>query len=146
MRLIRAHLFGPLLGVASLLAFAALASAQELGGGAATEIPWWRVVGSLVACLIVAALAAIALKAGLAGGMTLSPSSKAGGRWTPRTLFQRPDRRIKTIESARLSTNLEVCLFVVDDDEFLVAATPGGPLLLRQRPAPQKQDQAGDAI
>lgn len=120
------------------------ALAQTLGTGEGLGLPWWRVAGSLIACLIVAALAAIAMKLSLQrNGVTNAKSAK--GRSTLfdfRAVLSASPRRVKVIEAVRVSQSLEVCLFTADQTEYLVAATAGGAVLLRSGPVADGQGQS----
>lgn len=92
---------------------------------------WWRVLGALAICVLVALLAAFALKALTTGGLRLPRA----GSWRSTLRFHPRERRLRPIESVRLSPNLEVCLFQCDGREYLMAATASGVLLLREEEA-----------
>ena len=102
----------------------ATALAQTLGKGGGTELPWWRVVGALLFCLLLAAGAAVALKL------------RTGGRVQLFTALGGDDRRLRLVESIRLSHQVDICVFRFDQREFVVAATPQGALVLASGDAP----------
>ena len=104
--------------------FAGVASpalAQTLGQGQGVEIPWWRVLGALVFCLGLALVAAVLIKRRLGGGPAL---------------FSAAPRRIKLVESLRLSHQIDLCVIHYDDQELLVAAGANGAALLSTKPKP----------
>jgi hypothetical protein len=93
----------------------ALASAQTLGQGPETVMPWWRVAAALALCLALAVGAAFALRYRMRGAMpSLTPAK----------------RRLKLVESLRLSHQVDVCLLSCEDRQFLIAATPHGAVLI----------------
>lgn len=111
----RARAFAFTLGISSLLTVDG-AFAQRLGQASDnTDVAWWRVIGALVLCLLLAAGAAFALRYRLRGSVRL-PSAQG--------------RRLRLVESLRLSHNVDVCLLECDSEHFLVAATPQGAVLL----------------
>jgi hypothetical protein len=98
------------------------ALAQTLGQGQGVEIPWWRVVGALVFCLGLALAAAVLLKRRLGGGPAL---------------FSPAARRVKLVETLRLSHQIDLCVIHYDDQELLVAAGANGAALLSTKPKPE---------
>ena len=92
------------------------ALAQQLGqGGAGTEIAWWRLIGAFLICVALAVAGALALKSRMRGGL---PKFGVG------------KRRLQLIDTLRLSHQVDVCLFALDDRDFLIAATPQGAVVL----------------
>jgi hypothetical protein len=114
--------------LATLMAQAALA--QTLGQAVSPAVPWWRVVGALVVCLGLAAGGAFALRSrlGLVAGLRLP-------------LAGADQRRLRLVETVRLSHQIDVCLLRFDERDLLVAATPHGAVLLsdRDQPAPAQK-------
>jgi flagellar biogenesis protein FliO len=112
----------PACAAAAVAAWAAPLSAQTLGQGGGAEVPLWRVVGALIFCLALAAGAAFALRARLRGSL---PSVKSAGR------------RLRLVESLRLSHQVDLCLVEIDGREVVVAATPHGANLLERSGSPR---------
>jgi flagellar biogenesis protein FliO len=101
--------------VAAVLLTGTPALAQRLGQGTGAEVPVWRVLGALAFCLALAVAAAILLKRRLGG-----PGRVAlGGA-----------RRLRLVESLRLSHQIDLCVVSCDGAEFLLAATPHGATLI----------------
>lgn len=122
-----------------LMAAPGSAMAQQLGQGEAVGPSAWRVVIATVLCLLLAALAALALRARMQGGAT-----PITGPWLRRlpALLNAP-RRLRRLESIRVGQQVEVCLFECGDRSYLIAATSGAVTLLKEEvitPPP-----AGDA-
>lgn len=90
----------------------------------AIDIGWdvslWRVMGALIFCLLLAAAGAFALRSRVA---SIVPFAAKG-------------RRLRLIESLRLSHQTDLCLIVVDGRELVIAATPRGATLLLDRGEP----------
>jgi hypothetical protein len=131
-----------LASVAVLALTAAPALAQTLGQGSAPAISWWRIAAALVLCLLLAVAAAVALHLRMSGRL---PSLKGAKLTLPALggtplgkLFNAPtDRRLKSIETIRVSPYADVCLFTCDGRTYLVAATPQGVTVIeRTGPAP----------
>ncbi|MBD8679357.1 hypothetical protein [Sphingomonas sp. CFBP 13720] len=95
------------------------AAPVRLGGGAAFDVSSTRIVGALLLCLMLAALAAVLLKR---GGGRLVPTGRAG-------------RRIAVVESRRVSAHADLCLLRCDDREYLVLSSAAGQQVLRSEPA-----------
>jgi flagellar biogenesis protein FliO len=102
-------------GVFGYLLTPGLALAQTLGAGGGADVPLWRVVGALILCLALAIGGAFALRIKLRGAL---PGLGTAGR------------RLRLVESIRLTQQVDVCLLSCDDKEFLIAATPHGALLI----------------
>lgn len=110
-------------GIALLAA--APACAQTLGQGAGPEISWLRVVGALLFCLALAVGAAFALRYRFRGAVRLAPG-------TP--------RRLRLVETMRLSHQSDICLLAVDGQEFLFASTPQGGCFQPLQPPPAQEE------
>ena len=108
-------LAGALIGLAA----PGSALAQQLGGAQSpAELPWLRVIGALALCLGLAVAAAFALRSRLKGQ---APAATGAGR------------RLRLVETTRLSHQIDVCVLESDDLELVVAASPQGPVLLSRR-------------
>jgi flagellar biogenesis protein FliO len=108
--------------------------AQKLGQGGGDEISIWRVLGSLVVCLGLAIGAAYALRTRFRGGVP--------------PVFGAQERRLKLVETVRLSHQADVCLMRCDEGDFIVASTPQGLIVISKpgetvKPGPQPQPQSG---
>lgn len=90
-------------------AMPAVAMAQRLGGAADTPISWWRVIAAFVICVLLALGAAFALRLRLKG--SLSPST---------------ERRIRLVDSLRLTHQIDVCLVEVEGKSYIFGAGPSG--------------------
>lgn len=108
---------------------AAVAASQTLGGGGGAEVPVWRVLGALVICLTLAVAAAVALRARL-GAIGVAPPPVWGGRLGGRETSGVRERRLRVLESVRLSHQVDVCLMTCDEREFIVATSPEGAFLI----------------
>ena len=117
----------PLACATALGCAAGPAVAQTLGQGQGVEIPWWRVIGALVFCLGLALAAAVLLKRRLGGGPPL---------------FSTSARRVKLVETLRLSHQIDLCVVHYDDQELLVAAGAHGAALLSTKPKPDAPSEA----
>ncbi len=99
------------------------ACAQTLGQGGDDGISSWRVALVTLLCLALAVFAAFALKARLGGG------------WLPAFFaVARPDRRMRLVETLRLSHQIDLCIVACDGREILVAASARGATLLQTLP------------
>lgn len=116
------------------LASPALASAGRLGGGGSLNISLTRIVLALLLCVMIAGLAALALK-------------RSGGR-IDLTMFRRmfaslpSQRRIEVIETRRVSQYADVCLLRCDGREYLLLCAQHQQTVLREgpvEPAPETQ-------
>lgn len=109
------------------------ALAQSLAQGAATPIAWWRIFAALLLCLLLAVAAAVALhfratgrlpSLNLKNARITLPAARGGAL---QQLFGAPaERRLKAVETIRVSPFADVCLFVCDGKTYLIAATPQG--------------------
>jgi hypothetical protein len=98
-----------------LWAEAGAAVAGRIGLAPDDDVPPWRVVGALLLCLALAGAGAFILRRRLGGGIA--------------TISSRV-RRVRLVETVRLSHQTDVCLLKVDDEDFLVAASASGTVLL----------------
>lgn len=104
--------------------------AGHLGGGG-VDIPVGRILISLVACLMIAALAILLLR-------------QKGGKDFRLTLGRLSARRgaIDVIEARRLSLHGDVCLVRHDGREYLLLVQAGDSRVLRERDVPASADGA----
>ena len=93
--------------------------AQRLGQGTGSDVPVLRVIGALALCLGLAVIGAYLLKRRLGGPIVRMPGSA---------------RRLKLVESLRLSHQIDLCIVECDRGEFIVAATPHGATLINAGP------------
>ena len=119
-------------------------SAQTLGAAAETGPPWWRVLGALVLCLCLATGAAYALRTrlGARAGSGVGRLPPLAGLVARLGLAPVPARRLKLIETLKVSPHLEVCLLAWDDQELAVGATPQGGFLIASRPRAPDEETA----
>ena len=107
---------------AGIMAFTqGAAVAQTLGQAPTTHLAWWRVAGSFGLCILLAVGGALALRARLG---------------LPMKGLGHPQRRLRLLETIRLSHQIDLCLVACDGREFMVAATPHGATLLGAAPLP----------
>lgn len=116
---------------------AAFAQPGRLGGGGALNLSLTRIVMSLILCLMLAALAAFALK-------------RSGGRIDVKRLRGMiatlpAQRRIEVIETRRASQYADVCLIRCDGREYLVLSSQEQQLVLRETECPVPVPQGGGA-
>lgn len=114
------------------------AMAEPLAHGTAPQISIWRIAAALLLCLLLALAAALALKArmsgrlpGLAAGKL--PALKLNASPLARFLKSPAPRRLRAVETIRISPYADICLFRCDGKIFLVAATPQGVTVLETR-------------
>ena len=105
-------------------------AAARLGGGG-VDIPVGRILISLIACLMIAALAILFLR-------------QKGGKDLRLTLGRLAPRRgeIDVVEVRRLSLHGDVCLFRHDGREYLVLVQAGDSRVLRERDLPPEDTAA----
>lgn len=100
--------------------------AQTLGKGTDDGISIGRVAAALIFCLILAAAAALLLRA-----RGYSPSFSLGAT---------KSRRLKILETVRLSPQISLSIVEIDDQELLVGASPNGLHILdRTKPIKTKK-------
>jgi flagellar biogenesis protein FliO len=113
------------------------ASAQAATVGAAAPgaaegaLFWLRWAAALGLCLLLAWAGAYALKARQSGSAV--PLRFVRPRWMNPLAAAGP-RRLRRVESLRISPQLEVTLLECDDRELLLATTPQGAMLLKEGP------------
>ena len=118
-----------------LSAVPASAQAGKLGGGGTLDISLTRIVMALLLCLMLAALAALALK-------------RSGGRvdlTQMRRLFTAlpAERRIDVVETRRVSQHADVCLLRCDGREYLILCAQQQQTVLRESACPAALEDAG---
>ena len=86
-----------------------------LGQASEVAVPWGRVFGALVICLGLAVGAAFALKYRMGGTLPSMASSK---------------RKLRLVESLRLSHQVDICLVACEERRFLIAASPHGAVVI----------------
>jgi hypothetical protein len=118
------------------------ASAQTLGLQPEPAMPWWRVIGALIICLLLALGAAIALRSRLAPGGTLPLGLRLPRFTVLEGLAGRAPKRLQLVETLRLSHQIDVCLLECDGASMIIAATPQGAIVVR---APAPADLQADA-
>ena len=123
-----------MLGPLVWLALAPQAFAGQLGQAAEVQIAWWRVALGLMLCLALAVGAALALRTRMTGHGPVFASGPWRGvaealRARYPTLNATP-RRLKLLETLRLTPQLQVCLFAFDAQEILIATTPQGAFVV----------------
>ncbi|WP_010545488.1 hypothetical protein [Sphingomonas elodea] len=104
---------------------AAIAQGHKLGGGAALNLSLTRIVLSLLLCLMLASVAALALK-------------RTGGRFDVKRMWtwaggSTAQRRIEVLEVRRASQHADICLIRCDEREYLVLSSHEHQVVLRER-------------
>jgi len=113
-----------LAGVLSAALWPLTAQAQTLGGGSNFELPILRLVLGLLLCVIVAIVAALLLKRFMHAG-----AAPRLGKWSD--LVRAPQRRIKVLETYRLSPHGDVCVFTCERRQYLIVLSPAGATIIR---------------
>ncbi|WP_448661549.1 hypothetical protein ACG3SL_12870 [Sphingomonas sp. CJ20] len=103
---------------------AAFAQAGRLGGGGQLNLSLTRIVMALMLCLMLAALAALALKR--SGGRIDLPRLRGLVAALP------AQRRVEVIETRRVSQYADVCLLRCDGREYLVLCAQQQQTVLRE--------------
>jgi hypothetical protein len=116
------------------LAAPSLASAQRLGGASGFEPPLLRLALGLLLCTLVAIVAALAIRRFMHAGALNSMRGRL-------SLLGPTARKLRVIESHRISPHADVCMFTSGGREYLVVVSPGGATVLRdeaqaEEPAP----------
>ncbi|MGK6317899.1 hypothetical protein [Sphingomonas sp. DT-204] len=107
-------------------------AAGRLGGGGALDIPVARIIVSLIACLLIAALAIVFLR-------------QRAGKADLRALFGRLTSghgAIDIVEVRRLGMHGDVCLIRHDDREYLLLVQNSRAIVLRERDIPARVEEA----
>lgn len=108
----------------STLAWAATASANGLGNGTAPEVPWLRIVISLLFCLALAAAAIVAIKRSRIG---------IGGFLKSGRKLRQPE--IHVVETRRIAPHASVCLVEFDGRHLLLGVSAQGVAVIAERAA-----------
>lgn len=147
MTVVRQHGLG---GAAALLACAFVATpvlADTLGGAKDPPIAWWRVFAALLLCLVLAVGAALALRVRMRGLPASRPAAKASLTELAAALWRKlpsggnvEPGELQLLESIRLSHQIDVCRIRFRDEDYLVAASAQGLVLLGKAPAASKQE------
>lgn len=116
--------------VAATFATAAPASAQTLGQGADTDIPWLRLTAALLLCLGLAVGGALALRKRLGVNAPLAVPALEKLMQGLSGANPRNPPRFTDIETRRLSPQVTVSVFRCDGRSFMVTATAQGQLVL----------------
>jgi hypothetical protein len=106
-----------------------LAFAQRLGGAPEFETPWLRLIVGLLLCTLVAALAAVVIRRFMHAG------SPVNGRFL---FLGAAPRRLRVIETHRLSAHADVCMFTCEGREYLVVVSAAGATVLRDEARPNE--------
>ena len=101
------------------------ASAQQLGGGEPLELPFARLALGLILCSVVAFIAVAFIRKRQGAPFQLGFLTRTG-------IKADEARRIRVLESQRISTQADVCRFVSGGTEYLVLVGPGGTTVLRE--------------
>ncbi|MEM8697274.1 MAG: flagellar biosynthetic protein FliO [Pseudomonadota bacterium] len=106
------------------------AVAQTLGqGDGGPDISIWRVIGALLFCLLLAAGAAFALRHRMRGGGQLLPLG---------------ERRLRLIETLRLSQQTDLCLVDCDGEILLLGISAAGVVRLERQADAKLSTPRGD--
>jgi hypothetical protein len=95
------------------------AHAQTLGQGVDDGLPLWRIIVALGVCLALAVAVPVALK------------YRYGSSWRALLAFPVRKRRLKVIESLRVSHQVSLCIVECDGEQVLVAIMPTGVRTLK---------------
>jgi hypothetical protein len=110
-----------------------VAQAQQLGGGVEGGVSAFRVIGSLIVCLVLAVGLAFAIRGKRLEGLLGQLRGVRGKFGT---------RRIRRLESFRLSLNSELHIIQVDETEYLLLCSPAAQTILyKQSIVGEGQDQ-----
>lgn len=106
------------------------AAAQTLGQAPDDGISWWRIVLALAVCLVLAAILPFAVKYRF-------------GERLPFLLHGRSRRRLRVVDSVRLSHQASLSIVECDGEELLVSVSNGSVVLLKALPARPRSTIAG---
>jgi hypothetical protein len=112
-----------LAGVVGAALWPMTAQAQTLGGGSDFELPILRLVLGLILCVIVAIVAVLMLKRFMHAG-----AAPRLGKWSD--LVRTPQRRIKVLETHRLSPHGDICVFTCAGRQYLIVLSPAGATII----------------
>jgi hypothetical protein len=114
-----------LAGLLSAALWPMTAHAQDLGGGSDFELPILRLVLGLFLCVMVAIVAVLVLKRFMHAGSIPRP-----GKWAD--LVRAPPRRIRVLETHRLSPHGDVCMFTCGGRQYLIVLSPAGATIVHE--------------
>lgn len=118
----------PATAVCLVLAHPACAQGSTtLATGSAPEVPWLRLVLSLLLCIGIAVAAILLLRRYQRGG-----TGTATKWFSAQGLV--PDQRIRIVEARRLGAGSQLCLVRFDDREMLLAVTSDRVAVLAESP------------
>jgi hypothetical protein len=112
-----------LAGVLSAALWPMAAQAQSLGGAPDFEFPILRLVLGLLLCALVAIVAALMLKRFMHRG-----SMPRLEKWSD--LVRAPARRIRVLETHRVSPHGDVCMLTCGGREYLIVLSPAGATVI----------------
>lgn len=127
-----------------LIGAAAPACAQTIGRGIESDVPWIRLIGALLLCLLLAAAAVVALRAKMQGQGPL-----AGKRIDLRRIVDQlrspwiktpHSSRLAVLETTWLGNNVSVSILRCDGRDYLVGTTPQGRVFIRPLIEPSDPD------
>lgn len=123
-----------LLAIGSAVAFFQLspAFAQTLGQQSDDGISTWRIVASLLLCLVLAVGAAFVLKA------------KQGAIPLLSFALRKNNRRLHLIETLRLTHQTDLCIVCCDGQEMLVTTSVHGSAFLGRLPFAEPDKASGE--
>jgi hypothetical protein len=110
-----------------VIAFAmapALAWAQHLGGASDIELPLIRLTIGFLFCALVAIVAALAFQRYLRHGGGANPLKLT------RTWLRPLARKVRVLETYRISPNAEICVFASARHEYLVVISAAGATIV----------------
>jgi hypothetical protein len=108
-----------------------LAWAQHLGGAADIELPFIRLAIGFLFCALLAIVAALAFKRYLRhGGGNPLKLTKTWLRVLP--------RKVRVLETHRISPTAEICVFASARHEYLVVISPSGATIIETSDATEE--------
>lgn len=120
-------------GAALWLLMMSSAHAQTLGGGQSFELPIARLVVGLLLCSFLAILAAVMIKRFIRGGGAFKPGKSLS------SLLRLPARKLRVIESQRISAHADLCLVACDGRRYLIVTSAGAATVLREDTADETE-------
>ena len=92
---------------------------------------WWRWTSAVALCAVLALGGALAVSARARGLTVRGVAREFFSRWTsPQGPGARPGKRLRILETVRLSPQSQLILVRLDERDLLIAATPTGAVLL----------------
>lgn len=116
----------PRFAVALAPLLSSAAHAQTLGGGQSFEPPVLRLAIGLLLCSLLAIVAAMMIKHFTHGGVRLKSNSSLA------SLLRLPARKLRVVESQRISPHADLFLVVCDGRQYLIIASSGAATVLRE--------------